>query len=79
MSAYRDSLPNDEVRARYDQAITAAARILGRGRARRDSLTPEEAAEEAFVPGGPSVEEIAALIRQHRAEARAAQEAERAA
>lgn len=68
MSAYRDSLA-PETRARYDEAITAAARILGRARARRDSLTPEEAADEAWTPGGPSREEIAALIRQHRAEA----------
>lgn len=71
MSAYRDSLP-EEMRPRYDEAITAAARILGRARAKRDALTPEEAADRAFVPGGPSREEIAALIRQHRAEARAA-------
>lgn len=72
MSAYRDSLPNDEVRARYDEATGAAARILGIARGRRDSLTPEEAAKEAYVPGGPSVEEIAELIRRHRAERRAA-------
>lgn len=78
MSAYRDSLPTDEVRVRYDQAVSAAARILGRARAKRDALSPEEAAGRAYVPGGPSVEEIAELIRQHRAEARAEQ-AERAA
>ena len=34
----------------------------------RDSLSPEEAAREAYVPGGPSVEEITALIRELRAE-----------
>lgn len=78
MSAYRDSLP-DEMRDRYDEHIAAAARTWGRARARRDSLPPEEAAREAYMPGGPSVEEIAELIRQHRAEARAQQAEERAA
>ncbi|WP_326646575.1 hypothetical protein OG884_18280 [Streptosporangium sp. NBC_01755] len=67
MSAYRDIL-RPEQRPLYDQAIGGAASILGRARGVRDSLTPEEAAERAYVPGGPSREEIAALIRQLRAE-----------
>jgi hypothetical protein len=54
----------------YMQAIASAAQVLADARAHRDSLTPEAAAAEAYVPGGPSVDEIAALIRRHRAEAR---------
>ena len=74
MSAYRDSLPGGEMVTK-EEAFTAAARIWAEGRARRDSLTPEQAAREAYVPGGPSVEEIAELIRQQRARARAKQAA----
>ncbi|MDN3356029.1 hypothetical protein [Actinomadura sp. DC4] len=54
----------------YAQAIADAAQVLADARAHRDSLTPEQAAAEAYVPGGMPVEEIAALIRRHRAEAR---------
>ncbi|RCG27238.1 hypothetical protein DQ384_26330 [Sphaerisporangium album] len=72
MSAYRDSL-RPEQRPLYDQAIASAGRILAAARQRRDSLPPEEAAREAYVPGGPSIEELTALIERHRAEARAAQ------
>lgn len=54
----------------YMQAIADAAQVLADARAHRDSLTPEQAADEAYVPGGMPVEEIAALIRCHRAEAR---------
>lgn len=78
MSGYRDSLFPEQVPA-YDQAMTAAAIVLGRGRSRRDSLSPEEAAREAWTPGGMSVEELTALIKRHRAEARAALEAKEAA
>lgn len=68
MSAYRDSLA-PETRAVYDQHIAAAARILGRARAERDALPAREAAEAAYVPGGPSVDELEALILRQRAEA----------
>lgn len=54
----------------YAQAIADAAQVLADARAHRDSLTPEAAAAEAYVPGGPTVDEIAALIRRQRAEAR---------
>ena len=54
----------------YIQAISEAAQILADARAHRDALTPEQAAAEAYVPGGLPVDEIAALIRRHRAEAR---------
>lgn len=70
MSAYRDSL-TPEARAVYDERIAAAARILGRARARRDALPARQAAEAAYVPGGPSVDELEALILRHRAEAAA--------
>jgi hypothetical protein len=59
-------------------AMRRAGRILAAARAERDAMTPEDAARAAYSPGGPPVEEIAALIRQHRAEARA-QNAARAA
>ncbi|MER5420396.1 hypothetical protein [Streptosporangium roseum] len=71
MSGYRDSL-SPEQQIIFDQACTEAAFIVARARHRRDSLPVEEAAREAYIPGGPSVEEIAAIIRQHREEARAA-------
>jgi hypothetical protein len=72
MSAYRDSLRPEQL-TDFDAAISAAAQILARARHRRDSLPPEEAAELAYVPGGPSREEIAEMIRQQRARAKARQ------
>lgn len=47
--------------------IAAAGRALAAGVARRDSLSPRAAAEEAHVPGGPSVEELEQRIRDRRA------------
>lgn len=70
MSAYRDSLSPDQ-QIRYDEACHAFAVIVGRARHRRDSLPVEEAAAAAYIPGGPSVEEIADLIRSQRDRARA--------
>lgn len=52
------------------QAVAAFGRTLRQARTIRDSLPPREAARLAYTPGGPSVDEIEALIRQHRAEAR---------
>lgn len=49
------------------EAISEAGWVLAQGTARRDSLTPEEAARAAHVPGGPSVDELAARIRSQRA------------
>jgi hypothetical protein len=46
--------------------IREAGRILARARARRDSLPVEQAAAEAYVPGGPSVDELADRIRALR-------------
>ncbi|MBB4935692.1 hypothetical protein F4561_006601 [Lipingzhangella halophila] len=53
--------------------IRRLGRTLALARRDRDSMTPEDAARAAHTPGGPSVEEIADIIRRHRAEARAAQ------
>lgn len=49
-----------------EDCIAAAGRALAAGRARRDSLSPRQAAEEAYVPGGPSVEQLEARIRAQR-------------
>lgn len=50
-----------------EEAIQAAGRILAEACARQDRLSPEAAAREAHVPGGPPVEELAERIRQQRA------------
>ena len=47
----------------YVQAIDGAAQILADARARLATLTPRQAAEEAYVPGGPSVDELETRIR----------------
>ncbi|MGW4663250.1 hypothetical protein [Streptosporangium sandarakinum] len=70
MSAYRDSLTGEQ-QAIYDQACAGAAFVMARARRRRDSLPVEAAAREAYIPGGPSVEELADLIRAQRERARA--------
>ncbi|MFD8558212.1 hypothetical protein ACFV1N_13105 [Streptosporangium canum] len=70
MSEYRDSL-SPEQQAIYDQACTEVAGLMALARHRRDSLPVEEAARQAYLPGGPSVEELTELIRSHREEARA--------
>jgi hypothetical protein len=54
-----------------EQAIAEAGRILAAGCARQAALSPREAAEEAYRPGGPSVDELERRItarRQHYAE-----------
>lgn len=50
-------------------AIRDAARILAETDAQVARLTPDEVARLAYVPGGPSVEELAARIRARRAQA----------
>jgi hypothetical protein len=55
-----------------DDAIAAAGQILTDARALRDSLTPREAAEAAYRPGGPSIDELENRIsamrsKQHNA------------
>lgn len=49
-------------------AMRRAGQILANARARIARLSAEQAAREAYVPGGPSVEEIAAKIRAWRGE-----------
>lgn len=58
-----------------DAAIEGAGRILAAGYAHMDSLTPDEAAREAYVPGGPTVEELAERIRARREPANGRQSA----
>lgn len=45
------------------EAIAAAGRILARARADLLEKSPRESAEAAYVPGGPSVDELQARIR----------------
>jgi len=47
-------------------AIVDAGRVLARARATFDERTPREAAEAAWVPGGPSVSELETRIRERR-------------
>lgn len=53
-------------RVTYEEAVMAAGQILADACARMARLTPEQAALEAYVPGGPSVEELAERIRTMR-------------
>ena len=47
-------------------AIAAAGEALAAAWERFDSMTPAEAARAAYMPGGPSVEELEARIRELR-------------
>ncbi len=49
-----------------DAAIEAAGRHLAAAYADLDAMTPEEAAAAAYVPGGPSIEELVDRIRAMR-------------
>lgn len=59
----------------YEQAITGAARILTDVRAHLATLTAEQAADAAYIPGGPSREQLAARVRELRAQTRRASRA----
>lgn len=48
------------------EAIRQAGECLAEAVILRDSLPPREAAELAWTPTGPSVDEIEALIRARR-------------
>lgn len=52
-------------RTRAD-VIADAGRVWARACARMAALTPREQAEEAYRPGGPSVDELEARIRAQR-------------
>lgn len=49
-----------------DEAIAAAGKALAAGRAEQAQRTPREAAEAAYQPGGKSIDELEALIREQR-------------
>lgn len=59
-----------DTESRYQRAIDGAAQILADVRAQLAAQTPEQAADAAYVPGGPSREEIAAKVRALRAQSR---------
>ena len=48
------------------EAVRNAGRVLAEARAIRDSLSPREAAEQAYEPGGRSVDELEDVIREMR-------------
>lgn len=50
----------------YDEAINHAGRTLAEGIRRMQEGTPREAAERAYTPGGPSIDELEARITQFR-------------
>lgn len=50
-----------------DEAIQTAAKAFAQGVRLLYEGTPREAAERAYNPGGPPVEELEARIRAHRA------------
>ncbi|MQY04134.1 hypothetical protein [Actinomadura macrotermitis] len=62
-----------------EQAMENAGRILAEARVHMATLTAREAAEEAFVPGGPSIDELEERIRALRAEQVAANAAKQSA
>jgi hypothetical protein len=49
-----------------EEAIRAAGRVWAAACARQAALSPREAAEEAYRPGGLSVDEIERRIRVQR-------------
>lgn len=50
----------------YDEAINHAGRTLAEGIRRMQEGTPREAAERAYTPGGPSIDELEVRIIQFR-------------
>lgn len=48
------------------EALDSAGRILAAARIRQAMRTPREAAEAAYVPGGPSVAVLEERIRNRR-------------
>jgi hypothetical protein len=49
-----------------EEVIARAGRIWAQACARQAALTPREAAEEAYRPGGPSVDELERRIQAER-------------
>lgn len=60
-------------------ATAAAGAAVANGLAMRDALPPRQAAELAWTPTGPSVDELEQQIREMRAEAVASGTTRRAA
>lgn len=50
-----------------EQALEGLGRVVAEEAAATASLTPREAAERAWHPGGPSVEDLTEQIRAARA------------
>jgi hypothetical protein len=57
------------------EAMRRAGRVLAQARARIAAQTPEQAADAAYIPGGPSREQLAARVRELRAQNRHADRA----
>lgn len=55
-----------------EQCLTAAGRVLAAGILKMVSLDPRDAAEAAYIKGGPSVAELEQRIRDFHARARLA-------
>lgn len=49
-----------------EQALRDLGRVIAESAAITSKLTPREAAERAWHPGGPSVDELTELIRADR-------------
>jgi hypothetical protein len=47
-------------------AVAEAGAVLARARAAQDDRTPREAAEAAYVPGGPDLDWLESEIRRRR-------------
>jgi hypothetical protein len=79
MSDFRDTLPDDATRARYDAAMDGLGVVFAAARRRRDERYAAggalAVAEAAWVPGGPDVAELAAGYEQLAQEARQRQKA----
>lgn len=52
-----------------EACIAAAGRALAAAHERREALDPRTAAEQAYQPGGPSVDVLEARIRAERVHA----------
>lgn len=49
-----------------DEAVRSAGEVVAHAYRRLEELTPREAAEAAFTPTGPPVDELEARIRARR-------------
>lgn len=49
-----------------EEAVAAAGAIYAAALAEQDEQTPREAAEAAYLPGGPSIDELENRVRARR-------------